>query len=159
MTSYIIFVVVTTIYRLQGGKNTDRFRKPKWIWLLETLRILEKWMNLLNSMDLLNFIHSLFPTLGSRHTNGQGGYGWRDLVNAEKAARDMRWLPINLMASSYSNVTPTVLSSSFLNGQHWQKKPGYYPWHYLLLLGLDHTPSFFLFVLQYILFQTFTLHN
>ena len=52
----------TTIYRLQGGKNTDRFRKPKWIWLLETLRILEKWMNLLNSMDLLNFIHPLFPT-------------------------------------------------------------------------------------------------
>ena len=43
----------TTIYRLQGGKNTDRFRKPKWIWLLETLRILENWMNLLNSMDLL----------------------------------------------------------------------------------------------------------
>ena len=52
----------TTIYRLQGGKNTDRFRKPKWFWLLETLRILEKWMNLLNSMDLLNFIHPLFPT-------------------------------------------------------------------------------------------------
>ena len=61
----------TTIYRLQGGKNTDRFRKPKWIWLLETLRILEKWMNLLNSMDLLNFIHPLFPTEITRVSDGQ----------------------------------------------------------------------------------------